>query len=821
MQNSRTSSYTLPIELPARLAERVRVVGQRPLRRGGAFIVYWMHHAVRGHENPALDVAIGVANELGLPLVVYQGLGGRHRFNSDRHHAFILEGARDVAAELKGRGVPYVFHLPRDSRAASPLRGLAARAALVVTEEFPAPPFPVWTAALVKRTEAPVWCVDAACLLPMRALGERFDRAFKFTKAAQWEWDRRIGLPYEKVEYRGPAELPREIELGFEPFDVESSLTDAIAACDIDHTIPPVAHTRGGSRAGYARWEAFKTGGLRLYANRRNDAAADGVSRLSAYLHHGHVSPFRIAREAKAAGGAGAAKFLDELLTWRELAHNFCFHTDAARLETLAAIPAWARETLREHEGDEREALYSHETLARAATDDDLWNAAQRSLLVHGELHNNIRMTWGKAIVGWTPDAASALSTLIDLNHRYALDGNNPNSYGGLLWCLGQFDRPFTPEVPVLGSVRPRPTADHAARLDLPRYRRLVSRPASGDVKRVAVIGAGIAGLTAARTLADQGHEVVVFDKGRGPAGRMSTRRAEEFKFDHGAQFFTARDDAFARLVRSWEAVGVVERWSPRLGAWDGAVLVEKRDEKERWVGVGGMSAVCKHMARDLTVKCGVRVAGMRRGGERWGLVAESGEGVGEFDAVVVAVPAPQAAELVKGAGLDEVARAVAGVVIEPCWAVMLGFESAVEGRLAGFGGVKSSSGPVAWVAQRGERAMVLHASPAWSREHLELTAEEALPRLVAAAEEINGGGLPRAAYSAAHRWRYALVSEPLGRACVVEGTVVVCGDWCLGARVECGYLSGAAAAGRLLGMWAEGAPSESHEKRVEVGLFG
>ena len=115
----------------------------------------------------------------------------------------------------------------------------------------------------------------------------------------------------------------------FAPLDLRFADIPALCAnCNIDHTLPPAAHTRGGSSAGYARWETFKRDGLASYHRLRNDAAESwprGVSRLSAYLHHGHVSAFRIAREAHAADGEGAEKFLDELLIWRELAHNFCF----------------------------------------------------------------------------------------------------------------------------------------------------------------------------------------------------------------------------------------------------------------------------------------------------------------------------------------------------------------------------------------------------------------------------------------------------------------------------------------------------------------
>ena len=267
-----------------------------------------------------------------------------------------------------------------------------------------------------------------------------------------------------------------------------------VAACDIDHGVGPVFHTPGGSAAGYARWDAFvQSGGLRSYARRRNDPLRNGVSRMSAYLHYGMVSPLRLAREAFAEGSDGAEKYLDELLVWRELAYHWCFHTpDPESYEE--AVPAWAQETMAEALGDAREVLDA-ETLERARTGDALWDVCQTSLLRNGELHNNVRMTWGKAVPLWTRTPREAMARLIDLNHRFALDGRDPSSYGGLLWCLGLFDSPKGPS-PVLGQVRGRRTEVHARRLDVEAYARRVERPAHPSPPRTLVIGAGFAGLS-------------------------------------------------------------------------------------------------------------------------------------------------------------------------------------------------------------------------------------------------------------------------------------------------------------------------------------
>ena len=510
--------------LPDHLVERTRALNRQPINNDGEFVLYWMHHAVRCHENPALDCAITVAKKLKLPVLVYQGLGGRHPYNSDRHHTFILEGARDVQRDLARRGISYCFHFAEDSRRPTPLRELMSRAALTLTEDFPVPPFTLWSRHLAALSPAASWVVDTACILPMQFSKKPYARAFQFRKDTSSEFEKRIYRRYEELEtevqqYRG--------RIGFDSIDLASADIAALCArCHIDHTVGPVAHTRGGSVAGYKRWELFKRHGLQSYSRTRNDAAVEspaGVSRMSAYLHHGHVSPFRIARETASSGAAGAVKFLDEMLVWRELAHNFCFYHRYP--DTIHTLPDWAVKTLRDHRQDPRPSILPWEQLARANTGDSLWDAAQKSLLIHGELHNNIRMTWGKAFLYWTRSPEAALKMMIDLNHRFALDGSDPNSYGGILWCLGLFDRPFQPAQPVIGTLRPRSTQSHAARLDLAAYACRVSKAAVLPSLRIAVIGAGVSGLIAARTLSDHGHEVQIFEKARIPGGRMSSRR--------------------------------------------------------------------------------------------------------------------------------------------------------------------------------------------------------------------------------------------------------------------------------------------------------
>jgi photolyase PhrII len=812
--------------LPNPLRPRIRRHTKTPPRSSGTFVLYWMRTAVRGHENPALDVALEVSRALGLPCFVYHALSERYPWASDRHHTFILEGAVEVGEALYQRGIGYAFHLERPGHRGPHLRSLANQAALVVTEEMPVPFLTQWTERLVRSTSTPVWSVDASLLAPLGQIPTRAcDRAFRFreaTVALRARWLQEPWPDSPNPEPLGTLFLP---PLPFEPVELtRESIPEWVARCEIDHGVGPVPHTRGGSTAGYARWRAFLEGGLRPYADRRNNPLVLGVSRLSPYLHYGQVSPFRIAREAAAAGGRGAEKFLDELLIWRELAFAFSFHLQDP--DSLESLPHWARQTLLSHERDVRRETRSWETMAWARTGDALWDAAQSSLLIHGELHNQVRMTWGKAVPFWTRTAQEALETLVDLNHRFALDGRDPNSQAGILWCLGALDRPFSPETPVLGTVRPRPTEDHARRLNVARWGAWTRRPALPSAPRVAVIGAGISGLSAARTLQDHGLQVLVVDKGRAPGGRISTRRSREgWGMDHGAQYFTARDPIFRKHVDSWQQDGWVAPWEGRLLREEADGLRPAREET-RWVGVPGMQALATHLAGDLEVRSSFRVleilGGPGEGG--WWLrgVTESDPGaatgteetLGPFDAVVLTPPASQTLDLLAGR-FPSLEAPLRKVGFHPCMAGLL--------RLQGpplplpFDGLLNSGSALSWVARDSskpgrnpgglsEDRWILHGSPEWSTRHLDTdptaVGQELLNAFQALVDRWGEGATLKIESFQVHRWRFAIPDPTLPERALWEPTLGlgIAGDALGGPRVEGAFLSGRAAAGLLLG---------------------
>ncbi len=307
--------------------------------------------------------------------------------------------------------------------------------------------------------------------------------------------------------------------------------------------------------------------------------------------------------------------------------------------------------------------------------------------------------------------------------------------------------------------------------------------PDAGGAMRIAIVGAGMAGMSCGQRLSRLGHEVRLFDKGRGPGGRMATRRMEDggttLHFDHGAQYFTAREPRFVDQVAHWEATGVAARWA---AAGD-----------DVWVGTPAMNAPLKAMAGELGVQFGTRIEQLVRDGEGWQI---DGEGAPDarFDAVLVAVPAEQAGPLLQPHA-PAMATLADQTASDPCWTLMAGFEA----PLALVQDTLRQRGPIGWAARNNakpgrasEECWVIQASPEWSRAHLEEDAETVAAALLAELAEANGGPLPRQLGATAHRWRFAR-SGTAGEEALwdAEQRIGVCGDWLIGPRVEAAYMSG------------------------------
>ena len=325
---------------------------------------------------------------------------------------------------------------------------------------------------------------------------------------------------------------------------------------------------------------------------------------------------------------------------------------------------------------------------------------------------------------------------------------------------------------------------------------------------RVAVVGAGLSGLSCAQALAERAFDVEVFDKGRHPGGRTSTRRVElagaPVDFDHGAQYFTVRDEETRRSLARWEALGVAKRWTGRVVVVGSDGDIEVSESQVRYVGTPTMSAVCEHLASNQNVRCGVVVGRLECQSERIELFDGDGASLGCFDRVVLTAPPAQTAALLTNVAPDIAAKAAA-VSMKPCWASMVAFDRPLP---VPFDGAFINTGALSWVARTSSKPgrtpnpdrWVLHAHADWSNAHLEDVAAHVSRALLGAF--FDAMRLPKRAplWAQSHRWRYALADDPLEDGCLLDGSsrVVACGDWTNGNRVEGAFLSGQIAARRI-----------------------
>ncbi len=459
---------------------RVRRVNGSQLDSQGDYVLYWMIAARRGEWNFGLQRAVELARKLKKPLVVFEALRCGYRWASDRIHQFVIEGMADNAAHFARKPVLYYPYLePKQGVGKGLLAALAKRACVVVSDDFPCFFLPRMIESAARQIPCRFELVDSNGLLPMRAADKVFARAFDFRRFLQKSLRPHLDEfpepdPLKGIRLKKLPQLPPAITKRWPVADVKQLASD-ISLLDnfpINHQVP-VTKTSGGSRAAKRAMQQFLDHRLSDYATARNQPEEEVTSGLSPYLHFGHISahevftetiirdewsPAKLADKANGSstGWWGASEevesFLDELITWREVGYNMCSQRDD--YDQYDSLPDWARKTLREHAKDHRPYVYELEEFETSRTHDELWNAAQRQLVREGRIHNYLRMLWGKKILEWSASPRDSLDIMIELNNKYALDGRNPNSYSGIFWVLGRYDRAWGPERPIFGKIR-------------------------------------------------------------------------------------------------------------------------------------------------------------------------------------------------------------------------------------------------------------------------------------------------------------------------------------------------------------------------------
>lgn len=450
-----------------RINERVVQLNDKQANPKAQYVLYWMQMFKRTSHNHALIWAIRKANEMKLPLVVYEGLKYYYPWASDRIHTFILEGVEEKRREFEKLGIRYVFYLQKNADSAkNTVAALAKDAACIVTDEYPCFIIPEHNRRIAERADIPVYAVDSNGVIPMSKFDKEEYAAYTIRPKINRLIDNYL-KPFaeESVEIDGSS-----IEVDCpETFVTSVTICNLVSDCAIDHSIKPSNLYQGGTANGRSRLKKFVQKILPDYDKARSKPDRDGSSRLSSYLHFGFLSPLEVALAVRNADAPQESidAYLEELIVRRELSFNMTRHNP--HYDSLAALPAWVQKTMREHSGDERQIIYLLEQLENGETHDELWNAAQREMVVTGEMHNYVRMLWGKNVIAWSPSYEIAFETLVHLNNKYCLDGRDPNSYAGILWCFGKHDRPWM-ERKIFGQMRYMTSGSTGKKFDSKKY---------------------------------------------------------------------------------------------------------------------------------------------------------------------------------------------------------------------------------------------------------------------------------------------------------------------------------------------------------------
>lgn len=432
----------------------------------GTCVVYWMQRGQRANGNPALETAIQAANIIGAPVVVYFQLVPDVQRANLRHYAFLVEGLRDIAADLERRQLAFVLRRYPD---AGFLRFCAeVHPALVIGDEDPLRTPERHRAHVARNLRVPFWTVDADVIVPSRLLVREQYAARTIRPRIHAQIDRflspvRRHVPKYRWEGRRRLRSLRADERILDGFPVDRSAS-------------PVRTFTGGSREAERRLRRFVAHTLSGYADGRNHPERNATSQLSPYLHFGHIGPHTVALAVRDAVAEQQNRdaFLEEFIVRRELAVNFVRFNQ--HYDRLSSAEPWALRTLAAHEKDPRPHTYSAAALENAETHDPLWNAAQRQMVDSGWMHGYLRMYWAKKILEWSPTPGEAFDIAVTLNDRYELDGRDPNGYAGIAWAIGgKHDRAWGPERPIFGKVRYMSYESTSRKFDSAAYQRQVA----------------------------------------------------------------------------------------------------------------------------------------------------------------------------------------------------------------------------------------------------------------------------------------------------------------------------------------------------------
>lgn len=434
------------------LSKRVLVFNKGNSLKGD-YVLYIPENSHRISFNFTLRKAIDEANNFKKPLLIFYPLYLKPGVTTFRNTLFLLEGLLEFKIALENFGLNLTITIEEPFKS---ILKFAERAVLIITD-FPylKPERKLWK-KIAKISQKTILFVEGNVLIPVNWISRKQEPYARTLRPKILKFWRDFLEEESKPDKRVKSFFPEVDEIDLKIIlKSEEKILELCKKLGVDERIKPVkAYFRGGYSEGLNKLKGFIVEKLPYYADYRSEPGYSIESNLSPYLRYGHISPIEILHEIFKVypfEDKNVQSFFNELIVWRELARNFCLYNP--NYDSFLGIPSWARKTLLQHVKDPRDRYYSISELEKAEVSDEVWRCAQIELLKRGKIHNYVRMYWCKRLLYWTKTPEEAFQIALYLNNKYALDGEDPNSYLGIAWCFGAFDHPF-PEKKILGKVR-------------------------------------------------------------------------------------------------------------------------------------------------------------------------------------------------------------------------------------------------------------------------------------------------------------------------------------------------------------------------------
>ncbi|WP_297887961.1 deoxyribodipyrimidine photo-lyase [Sulfurihydrogenibium sp.] len=425
---------------------RVFKLNDNPDNKQGKYVLYVMEASQREEYNHALEYAIKKANQMEKPLIVAFFITDFYKQSNQRYYRFMLEGILKTKKVIEERGIKFII---RKQKYTEGTLDLGKESICIVLDRNYLKTQRTWRKEISQKVSVSVYEVESDVVVPIEIVSEKMvPYAYLYKSKIEKLIDKFLN-PVEKLQPKVSS-----LTLDIESLEIDS-VEEFLKILNIDKTVSTVEnHFVGGYDEAEKRLKIFIEKKLYRYAELRSDPTKDYTSNLSPYLHFGQISPLKIVLQILKhynREDENVKSFFNEMIVWRELSRNYCWFNPL--YNHYEGLPKWAKDTLEEHIKDKRDYLYSLEDFENAKTHDPYWNAAQKELLKTGKIHNYMRMYWAKKILEWTDNPKTAFDIACYLNDKYALDGRDPNGYGGISWCFGNFDRPWQ-ERKIFGKVR-------------------------------------------------------------------------------------------------------------------------------------------------------------------------------------------------------------------------------------------------------------------------------------------------------------------------------------------------------------------------------